>query len=507
MRKDRGVQFYWTQKDPTSARNIFDKYCKENDVILDPFLGGGSSLYAIRNSKYKFIGVEINEMPYEICCFNSQGINTNLINSINKDFLKLRSLFEESYKYKLNNGDDVTIERVVFDDKENPKLKSISYRDSNNRLYKNECNIELFNLYKERNQNYKNNNLLNSDILLERNSRIAVKDNMYLSSIFSPVNFYVLDLISQKMNKNMKFILGSVLHLCKLTDLKSQSQFPYWIPKKNIVDRNIFSAMAKKITQLSKINTSEIKKVNSFANLKKYNSSCLLLNKPIQKITNNDIPDNSIDFILTDPPYFDQVAYSEYLKIWESFTGYKSYFKDEIIVSQRINNTKTTTDYLNLMTEAFEIIFKKLKPNGNMVIYFKDSRLDKMGEFLKILNRVGFAFISQDYISTKKFTYKQNTSKKSTIAGDSIFHFSKKINNTPTLKQTGGIEPLIKQFVTKYLNKHKKASLGELLNNGLLKHLYDNNSINEIINTKNFLSIIEEYCRFVDDERVYILKN
>ena len=76
MSKDRGVQFYWTQKDPTSARNIFDKYCKENDVILDHFLGGGSSLYAIRNSKYKFIGVEINEMPYEICCFNSQGINT-----------------------------------------------------------------------------------------------------------------------------------------------------------------------------------------------------------------------------------------------------------------------------------------------------------------------------------------------------------------------------------------------------------------------------------------------
>ena len=53
MRKDRGVQFYWTQKDPTSARNIFDKYCKENDVILDPFLGGGSSLYAIRNSYWR----------------------------------------------------------------------------------------------------------------------------------------------------------------------------------------------------------------------------------------------------------------------------------------------------------------------------------------------------------------------------------------------------------------------------------------------------------------------
>ena len=48
------------------------------------------------------------------------------------------------------------------------------------------------------------------------------------------------------------------------------------------------------------------------------NSDAYLINSPIQKIADL-IPDKSIDFVITDPPYYDQIAYSEYLKIWEHF--------------------------------------------------------------------------------------------------------------------------------------------------------------------------------------------
>tara|TARA_B100000579_G_scaffold142073_1_gene115365 strand:+ start:462 stop:1991 length:1530 start_codon:yes stop_codon:yes gene_type:complete len=506
MSKSRGVQFYWSQKNPSIAKKIYDQYCKENDIILDPFLGAGSSLYGIRDSKYKFIGVELNEMPYQICCFNIQSINSTLIMNLNNELDRLKSKYEKIYKHKLTNGNTLTIERVVFDNKENPQLKSISYRDSDNKLYKNDKNNELFNLYKERYLHFLMNNSQSADMLLEKNSRIAIKDEMYLSSIFSPINFHLLDLISKEISGNMKFVLGSILHLCKLTDLKSQSQFPYWIPKKDILDRNIFSSIEKKINQLSKINSTEIKKVNSFKDLQKNSPACLLFNKPIQKINTHDIPDNSIDFILTDPPYFDQVAYSEYLKIWEHFLKYTSYFKDEIIVSQRIKNTKNINNYLSLMTKAFGIIFKKLKPNSNMIIYFKDSRLDKMAAFLKVLKSVGFTFNSQEYLSSNKYTYKQNTSKKSTLYGDSVFHFSKKDINKLKTKKPKVVNNIIKEFVTNYLEKNKKASLGELLNNGLLKYLYDNNSLDLLLAKKSLLQSIEDFCAFKNDERVYVLK-
>tara|TARA_B100000963_G_C22633793_1_gene676420 strand:- start:3065 stop:4591 length:1527 start_codon:yes stop_codon:yes gene_type:complete len=507
MSKSRGVQFYWSQKKPDVARDLYDKFCKKNDIILDPFLGGGSSLYGIRNSKYKFIGVEINEMPYQICRFNIQSINSNLINKLNNELIQLKAKYEKIYQYELDDGNILSIERVVFDNKENPELKSISFRNSDNKLFKNVKNNKLFNLYKRRYLKHMKSCSKSTDMLLEKNSRIAIKNEMYLSSIFSPTNFHLLNLISKEISQNMKFILGSVLHLCKLTDLKSQSQFPYWIPKKDIVDRNIFSALEKKITQLSKLNTTELKEASSFKDLKKNNKSCLLINKPIQKINNDEIPDNSVDFVLTDPPYFDQVAYSEYLKIWEYFLNYKSFFKDEIVVSQRIINTKKVDDYLKLMKKAFEIIFQKLKPNGNMIIYFKDARLDKMAEFLKVLKSVGFVFNSQEYLSSSKYTYKQNTSKKSTLYGDSIFHFSKKNRSNSQIKIALEVTPPIKDFVTNYLKKNNKASLGELLNNGLLKYLYENNSLDLILNNKSFVENIEDFCTFKEDERVYVLKN
>lgn len=506
MSNSKGVQFYWSQKNPTVAKEIYQKYCKEGDIIFDPFLGAGSSLYGVRDTKFKFVGVELNEMPYQICCFNSKGLNSTLIENLKQELFQLKLKYLEFYKYELSNGKKVIVERVLFDDKEDPKLKGISFLDSEKEQHKLENNNELFALYKQRYLHYKKNNSKQSDLILEKNSRIAVKSEMYLSSIFSPINFHILNLISKEISQNMKFILGSVLHLCRLTDVKSQSQFPYWIPKNNIVDRNIFTSIEKKIIQLSKINYSEINKVSSFKELEETDNSCLLFNKAIQKIKNIDIPDNSIDFVLTDPPYFDQVAYSEYLKIWEHFLGYKSYFKDEIIVSQRVKNTKETHHYLGLMAEAFKIIFNKLKVNGNMIIYFKDSRMDKMAEFLNVLNDVGFDFNKQEYLKSRKFTYKQNTSKKSTLDGESIFHFIKKDKTKKIINKSKKNTASIEMFITEYLNKNKKASLGELLNNGLLKYLYDNNSLELISNKKSFSNYIKNICDYIDEERLYVLK-
>ena len=506
MGNSKGVQFYWSQKNPTVAREVYLKYCKGGDIIFDPFLGAGSSLYGVRDTKFKFVGVELNEMPYQICCFNAKGLNSALIESLKKELYQLKLKYLKFYKYELSSGGDVIVERVLFDNKEDPELKGVSFLDSDKQQHRLENNVELFSLYKQRYLHYKKNNSKLSDTVLEKNSRIAIKDDMYLSSIFSPINFHVLNLISKEISQNMRFVVGSVLHLCKLTDSKSQSQFPYWIPKKDIVDRNIFTSIEKKINQLSKTNYSQIKRVSSFKKLTETDNGCLLFNKAAQKIKNIDVPDNSIDFVLTDPPYFDQVAYSEYLKIWEHFLGYRSYFEDEIIVSQRAKNTKHTHDYLCLMTKAFKVVFNKLKVNGNMVVYFKDSRLDKMAEFLNVLSEVGFEFSKQEYLASRKFTYKQNTSKKSSLHGESIFHFIKKDKKKRPIKNSKPSAATIEKFITEYLSENEKASLGELLNNGLLKYLYENHSLELISNKKNFSKYINKICNYVEEERLYVLK-
>jgi site-specific DNA-methyltransferase (adenine-specific) len=257
-----------------------------------------------------------------------------------------------------------------------------------------------------------------------------------------------------------------------------------------------------------------IPEVASFDRLKyAIGNACLLLNQPVQSIT-NEIPDNSIDFVLTDPPYFDQVAYSEYGKIWEFFCGYKANFEDEIIVSQRDVCQSDEALYLKNLQKAFEVIFKKMKPNAMMLVYFKDSRPEKMFAFLDILDKAGFYFVGQEYLETAKFTYKQNSTTKTTLAGESILKLQKALPTENAENEEAGkeitfieIENLITHFAKTYLLTHTVASLNEILSNGLIKLLYDYKALTFLKKAKDITDILEKLANYDDEKRTYTLKN
>lgn len=511
-----GVQFYWSQKKPEIAQHIYRENCKDGQIIFDPFLGAGSSLYGMRGSNYKFIGIDINELPYRIAKFNIKKIDEKTTESLKSEIITLKEKFNKIYHYPTKNGKALEFIKVIFDEKEKPKIHTIYFQDIEGNKFTSNDYPETVKEFLTRYKFYSEILSKLDNPLLTKNSRIAVKENMHLADIFSPINFYVLSELKTllKGNHDLKFLLGSILHLCKLTDTKSQSQFPFWIPKAEIVDRNIFLTLLNKVNALSKlIGQEEIPEKNNFEDLKfSFSNACLLFNKPIQKITIEDIPDNSVDFILTDPPYFDQVAYSEYLKIWEHFLEYKSHFRDEIIVSQREIKTSTEEDYLKNLETAFQIIYNKLKPNANMFIYFKDSRLEKMGAFLQILDRVGFSFVEQEHLDTSKFTYKQNTSTKTTISGECILKLSKtqkveELNGNNISINESSAKKLITHFVKSYLFQNGSATLGEIFNNGLVKTLYENKALGLLKNSQTVVSIIEEICNYDKSNRSYQLKN
>lgn len=520
-----GVQFYWSQKNASVANQIYKEYCKDNAVILDGFLGGGSSMYGIRNTNFKFVGVDINEMPYRIAKFNLQNIDNQFIDNLEKELKNIQPRFNEIYHYTCNDGKILEFIKVVFDDKDNPQIKIIHLQDVEGNRFTSENYPETIDFYLKNYQSFKEKIKVSENPLLTKNSRIAIKENMFLADIFSPINFSVLSELKEKIkgNENLRFILSSVLQLCKLTDTKSQSQFPFWLPKIDLVDRNIFVTMLNKIQSLKKqIGQGQIQEVESFEKLKyAFGNACFLINKPLQNIT-NEIPDNSIDFVLTDPPYFDQVAYSEYAKIWEFFCGYKANFEDEIIVSQRDVCQSDEKMYLENLQKSFQVIFDKMKSQAQLLIYFKDSRPEKMFAFLDILDKIGFSFLGQEYLDTAKFTYKQNTTTKTTLTGESILKLQKiekvvcedtnngkEKENLQIVESLGmqDLENLVIYFTKTYLFVHKEATLNEILSSGLIKLLYDKKALSLLKKAKDFTTIFEKICHYNDENRTYSLKN
>lgn len=55
-----------TQKPINLLQYLIEKSSNENDLVLDPMCGSGSTCVASFNAKRKFIGIEINEKYYEI---------------------------------------------------------------------------------------------------------------------------------------------------------------------------------------------------------------------------------------------------------------------------------------------------------------------------------------------------------------------------------------------------------------------------------------------------------
>lgn len=58
--KDKDVREHPTQKPVSLMQWILTNYSKENDIILDPFLGSGTTAVACRNLKRNYIGIEIS---------------------------------------------------------------------------------------------------------------------------------------------------------------------------------------------------------------------------------------------------------------------------------------------------------------------------------------------------------------------------------------------------------------------------------------------------------------
>lgn len=69
-------RFHPTQKSLKLFMDLISKHTNENDIVLDTFLGSGTTAIACQKTKRKFVGCEINEEYYKKCmCL----INKNLL--------------------------------------------------------------------------------------------------------------------------------------------------------------------------------------------------------------------------------------------------------------------------------------------------------------------------------------------------------------------------------------------------------------------------------------------
>lgn len=176
------------------------------------------------------------------------------------------------------------------------------------------------------------------------------------------------------------------------------------------VEKNLFSGLRRKlgtITQAFETTRNRQGKV-----IVRQKSSC-----------NVDLPDASVDYVFTDPPFGGNIPYAEVNFINEAWLDDFTDRKEEIIVSK--DQGKSIAEYQNLMTRALKEAHRILKPSGRGTLVFHSATAEVWNALQGAYKDANFAVERANVLDKKQGSFKQVTTD-GAVRGDPVLLLNKR---------------------------------------------------------------------------------
>jgi len=423
---------YWGKKPHNIWREYIKNYTPESGLYLDPFAGSAISAFEAVKAGRKAVAFDLNPLTsflIEVFCTNLE--KENLLNSVDSIFQEISN--DEEYKKYFN-----TICRKCGSKK--AILQNLKWENKN--IY--EVGIECSDCKKGKITRYLEKP--NSEEIKKSDEMESMEikdwfpgDEFYNSPSFSANfieriggkhfhnlwtkrNLFVLSKIFKKIldekNEEIKkqLLLGFVksIHLCTKMS----------VPRRKNANRAFSTSWGRsayicanrqmEMNSLLVFKGSFLGKqsvVSSLSDVKKYlgkipkifyvddsNKSNKTKNFDIKygivdiNTINNYIDNESIDFIMTDPPYGGLVQYLDLSTIW--LIWLKKYdnrftpnYESEITVKNNIQDINT---YKIKFQNGIKNLFKVLKPEGKIIFTFHNKDIKIWNAFLNAITMSGF---------------------------------------------------------------------------------------------------------------------
>jgi 16S rRNA G966 N2-methylase RsmD len=278
----------------------------------------------------------------------------------------------------------------------------------------------------------KTNSLLNQEI------------NFY-SQLFTKRNLLALSYLHREIGRLADREAGDFLQFAFSGSLKWASRqshlrghivegwamHAYWIYPRSL-EINVWNTFERRLkaTVRGKTYSNEhighfCKFAQNFSDLTNHSATCFILNRSATKLP---IPDNSIDAVITDPPYGGNVNYAElsdYWYIWLS-EGKTIPKRDEVIVNK--TQRKTLKDYGELLSAVFKECYRVLKPHRFLVSTFNSRDLRVVASFVTAASEAGFTLHPEGLLyqpPIRPYTTTFHAMQIGAFVGDFIFTFVK----------------------------------------------------------------------------------
>lgn len=119
----------------------------------------------------------------------------------------------------------------------------------------------------------------------------------------------------------------------------------------------------------------------------------------------SNIPANSFDYIFTDPPFGDNLNYSELNFIWESWLRVFTQIDEEAIISPK--QKKGVFEYQRLLERCFSEYYRILKPNRWITVEFHNSKNTIWNAIREVIQSSGFIIADVRTLNKKQGSYNQ----------------------------------------------------------------------------------------------------
>ena len=537
--------FYFKgRKSDLIAEKVISTLTYTNDLVCDPFTGGGSFLIASQNVGRRFIGSELDNYTYEVLktlltkC-NLQKLNS-LFNEVTADAKKqIFALYKTKCCNKTNH-----IKKLMFDPEDqeyfNPK-ENREIKNGHNITMTKKCAIcgsktKKFDNYDD--------GIMNKCLALEvskfpqnkyiENSRINITSSTGADNydrIFTQRNKYALLILQNSILKLppsierdvLEHILVVSLALSRIAMYGSSTDILYHVVPEKAQEMNVWTIFEDNYKDIIKFKKKYAEIITSTIineQFKLYNCDFRELKKILGK--------NKVDFIYTDFPYTDQVPYLErnqLFRIWlEKFYDHKTFkltdsmLDSEIIVSNAPSRrNKNLENYYKDVDAMFSTFYDILKDNHYLTFTIKLGKVKYITVYSQIVNlarKNGFELVTRIGLEKSDPTLRKQSAYTNTFMNEMIVVL-KKLPESNKYWYVGNYnyEYIATKLIYTHLTKKSNSNLvtvtaaAKLLINDLRSrgHLYnekeDDDKILHLLRS-NF-SIRDGYI-FIDGNRLYI---
>jgi len=423
---------YWGKKPHNIWRKYIENYTTEDGLFLDPFAGSAISIFEAVKAGRKVIGFDLNPLtsfivevmtsPFEKKLFLKEV--SNILIKIKQDSVYQKYFYTDSrennepeevvcYKWDKDSLYELGIKKNSTTKKVERYTAKPNQNDIEKAISMSEIEIPFWNP----NDDFPISPSFSANFIMclggKKFANLWTKRNLYiLSKIFDEIR----NQTNENIKKQLLFGFIQSLHLCTKMS----------VPRKEAANRDFSTSWGRSayICSSRKMEMNALLIFKSSCIGKQSVTSCLSSipqylgkepkivyvdnsYKQKQKLTGFDIkygivdvntildyiPENSIDFIMTDPPYGGLVQYLDLSLIWLVWLQninekYKPNLDAEITIKKGVINTEI---YKQRFTNSLKNLYKLLKPDGKLVLTFHNKQIEIWNAFLKSITLAGFS--------------------------------------------------------------------------------------------------------------------